>query len=91
MGMTYLRNCTEGEGPAITEMVDAARDISRKTFLKHVNKDSLRTIERDLGYVLNKKHGLTMANDYHVQYGKSKFKGQPCIFFCWSAIEWVFV
>lgn len=56
-----------------------------------MDRENLREIECQLGYALHSRRGLTMARDYHVSYHKSRFRGQPCVYFRWSAIEYVFV
>jgi len=71
-------------------MVNAAQDITRKTFLKYVDQEEMIQIERDMGYERDPRRGLTMANDYHVSYHKSTLLGCPVIYFVWSAIEYVF-
>ena len=74
-------------------MVDEGREITRKTFLKHVDKTDMREVEKDLGYRTQHGygHGLTMASDWAVRYFKSKFNGKPCVYFQWSAIEHIFI
>lgn len=94
MKKSFLTNCVScpgsNAGEAIQAMVDAARDITRRTFLKHVYRNELIQIERDLGYEFHPKRGLTMASDWHVSYHKSVFRGVPCIYFRWSGIEHIF-
>lgn len=72
-------------------MIYKARQVTRRTFLRHVPYSLLRTIEVDLGYATHPHAGLTMAGDYHVSYYLSHWKKSPCAFFCWSAIEHVFL
>jgi hypothetical protein len=86
--MQYLTNCVNSDGDAINAMIDAARQISRRTFLRYVDRDSLRDIERQLGY---SARGLRMANDWHVTYHRSTFNGRPCCYFVHSAIEYLVV
>lgn len=89
--MRFVTTCVNaGIGKDIDDMVDRSRDISRRTFLKHVDRNNLKEIEGNLGYADHPSKGLTMAGDYHVSYAKSKFRGKPCVFFIWSAIEHVF-
>ena len=88
---TFVTSCVNSTAAAITPMVDQERDITRSTFLKHVDRTELRDIELQLGYAAHPRQGLTMAGDFHVAYYRSKFKGRPCVFFRWSAIEYVFV
>jgi len=71
-------------------IIDNAIDISRRTFLKHVDRDVLKSIETDLGYDSHYKQGLTMAADWAVSYHRSKFKDKFCYYFRYSAIEYIF-
>lgn len=78
---------TEG---GLCDMIDQAMNISRETFLKHVDRDGLKEMEVNLGYAAHPKKGLTMAADWHVSYHRSKLHGQRVYFFKWSGIEHVF-
>ena len=92
---TFLTDCVSCPGPdpgqAINDMQDADTEITRRTFLKHVRREELSQLERSLGYEKYAASGLTMAGDWHVYYAKSTFRGQPCVFFTHSAIEYIFV
>lgn len=83
--------CTDSSADLIGPMVDTAIEVSRRTFLKHVDRSSLSLVEMALGYADHPGHGLTMAGDFHVAYYRSKFCGYRCYYFVWSAIEHVFV
>lgn len=72
-------------------MIADSIEVSRKTFLKHVDKEQLQDLEQTLGYDRHPKQGLTMAGDWHVSYHRSKLNGQRVYFFVHSAIEYVFV
>lgn len=87
----FITDCVGSTAEAITPMVEAAVDITRRNFREHVDPQNLREIERQLGYAPYRSRGLTMAGDYHVSYHRSTFCGKPCFFFRWSAIEHVFV
>jgi hypothetical protein len=71
-------------------MVDKARDISRRTFLVHVNRDDLAKLADEMGYARHPKQGLTLAADWAVSYHKSRYRGLPCVYLRWSAIEYIF-
>lgn len=75
----------------LSDMVDAEVAITRRTFLKHVRRDQLRRIEKQLGYDSHPKQGLTMAGDWHVSYHRSMLHGKRVYYFSWSRIEYVFV
>lgn len=92
----YYRCCVDwpkhdvrSEGGLCT-MIDNAIDISRKTFLQHVDRDALSEVEARLGYEKHPSQGLTMAGDYHVSYHRSKLHGSRVYYFNWSGIEYVF-
>jgi len=69
-------------------MCDEARDISRATFLKHCDAQD---VIKGMGYSIGPEKGLHLKDDYHVSYHKSRYRGKPCYFMCWSAIEYIFV
>jgi hypothetical protein len=75
---------------ALHEVIDSGKQITRETFLKHVDRDGLRELETALGYEQNAMKGLTMAGDWHVDYRRSTMNGQRCYLFVHSAIEFVF-
>jgi hypothetical protein len=67
-------------------MIDREIDITRRTFLKHVDRDDLRDLETALGY----GSWLHMASDGTVSYYRSKLHGKTVYYFRQSAIEYVF-
>lgn len=81
---TYHTNCVSSDGRSITEMVDAAREITINTFRRHCQ---WRDVAEQLGY----DRDFTMSSDWHISYYRSKFRGKRCYFFKWSAIEYVFL
>lgn len=74
----------------LNDMIDKAIDITRRTFLKHVNRDDLQCLEYDLGYTKYPVHGLTMAGDGYVSYHRSYLHNRRVYFFNHSSIEYVF-
>jgi hypothetical protein len=87
----YRINCVASDEFSIRNMIDSARDITRATFVKHVDADSLHDLERELGYSSDSRRGLTMANDWGVSYHKGRYKNADCVYFRWSSIEYIFV
>jgi hypothetical protein len=85
--MTFETDCTSADGQDINDMKDIAGEITRRYFLAHVNRDSLKEMEKALGY----SRDFTMAGDWHVSYYASVYRGKPCIYFVHSAIEYIFV
>lgn len=95
--MRYYNNCVNWPSSdvsvdgGLSDMIDDAMMITRRTFLKHVDYNELQDIEESLGYCWHPSQGLTMAGDYHVSYHRSKLHGKRVYYFCHSGIEYVFV
>ena len=90
MALKFKTNCVNSTGPAIQDMVDRCIDVSRRTFLKHVDREDLAALESALGYADHPSRGLTMAADWHVSYHRSKYRGRLCYYLRHSAIEYIF-
>jgi len=90
MALKFRTSCVNSTASAISDMVDNAIDVSRKTFLKHVDRDDLAAMEAAMGYADHPSRGLTMAADWHVSYHRSKYRGRRCYYFCHSCIEYIF-
>jgi GNAT superfamily N-acetyltransferase len=98
-GLQFLTSCvgwsgrspTGDAGGDIQKMVEGATDVTRKTFLKHVDRENLREVEQSLGYFDHPSQGLTMAGDYYVSYHRGYFLGKPVYYFVHSAIEYIFM
>lgn len=86
----FNTTCVNSASIYITEMVGQSREITRETFLGHVDLAEMDDLERSLGYAVGHEKGLHMTNDYMVSYYKSQYRGQPCVYFDWSSIEHVF-
>jgi hypothetical protein len=75
----------------LCEMISNARDITRRTFCRNVDRRSREHEESLLGYAPHCPDAiLTMARDFHVSYHKSQLHGRTVYFFKHSAIEHVF-
>lgn len=74
----------------LSDMIGRAIDVSRRTFLQHVDRDDLAHIEGLLGYEAHHTRGLTMAGDWHVSYHRSKLHRVTVYYFKHSGIEHVF-
>jgi len=88
MKFQYITNCVNSTAEKIDYMVDNAREITYKTFIKHVN---WKEISRLLKYDTHYRSGLLLKNDWHVTYHKSTYEGTPCYYVQWSGIEWIFI
>jgi len=78
------------EVQSLMDMVEDGQPITRRTFLKHVDRDELKILEKGLSYESHPKRGLTMAADWAVNYQRSTLCGKRVYFFQQSAIEYVF-
>jgi len=67
-------------------MIDSAIDITRGTFLQHIDSGDLAELEDSLGY----GSWLHMASDWAVSYHRSKLHGRTVYYFRHSSIEYVF-
>lgn len=89
---TYAGCCITSDGDSITKMIETERPIGRRTFVKTVHRAELAELERSLCYDTGtERGGLRMANDWHVSYHRSTYRGRPCVYFRHSAIEYIFV
>jgi len=93
MKATLYRSCVtwpKNDVDALTDMVQGAEQVTRKTFLRHVDRDSLASVEKALGYADHPARGLTMGRDQCVTYLRGVIRGKTGYFFDWSCIEHVF-
>ena len=74
----------------LCDMVDQNIELSRRTFLRHVDRRDLERLEQGMGYAKHHSQGLTMARDWHVSYHRSKLFGRRVYYFQYSGIEYVF-
>lgn len=97
--LEYLNNCVNWPSHdvhkpgGLCDMIDSALQITRETFVKHVNKDSLVSLEASLGYATGsakRNRDMKMKDDFHVRYFRSKLHGQRVYYINHSAIEYVF-
>ena len=92
----FYSDCVSWPEPAekeggLMDMIDNAIDITRKTFLQHINREDLQILEDALSYSKHPRQGLTMAADWAVSYHRSKLHGKRVYYFRHSAIEYVFI
>lgn len=82
----FYNNCVNWEDDVLLLhfLQDDPVDLSRETFLKHVDRQDLALLEEQLGYDRN----LRMSGDPYVQYRREPKTGIP--YFVHSAIEYVF-
>lgn len=87
---SFVTDCVSSKGEDIQAMTDRSVTVTRRTFREHC-RDSLKLLETQLGYAEHARQGLTMAEDWHVSYHRSRYRGQLCYYLVWSAIEYVFL
>lgn len=90
---TYWHSCMDTPPfavPDLVECVDKARAVTRATFQRKVCPEALAALEARLGYSPARSGGLTMAEDYHVTYHTSRYRGRAVAFVRHSAIEYIF-
>ncbi len=85
----YTTSCVNSTYELISEMVEREKKVSLATIRKHCQ--GVREWEQQMGYEVDKRKGLTLAQDYHVGYYKSTYGGKPCYFIRHSAIEHIWV
>lgn len=83
----YCYNCVGAQDlQELFHICDNHITITRRTFLKHVDQEDLRELEKGLGY----NRLFHMTSDWHVSYHRSRYRGKWIYFFQHSSIEYVF-
>lgn len=84
--LRFIGTCVELRQRDLEAYDDTEREISYRTFLKHAGRKLIRRLEQGFG------RSPTLKNDWHVRYGRGKWKGKPAICLMHSSIHhiWVF-
>ena len=97
MKLNYYKSCVDFDRRDVDWLlfvIDKAREITLKTFRKHVSPEDFRALQQQLGYTTSrrsKQPRLRMANDYYVSYHRSKAPdGKPAYYVQHSRIEHIF-
>ena len=94
--MTFYCSCV---GPLFSkkemgQIQRNARNISRSTFRKRIDEEHLKSLEKELGYEINRRSGMVMADDFYVNYFKSFYSDngakEEVYFLSHSSIEYFF-
>lgn len=91
--LVFINNCVSWPRRYVadlTAMCDTQLEVTRRTFMRHVDKWEFGLLEHKLGY---SRHGLRMHQDYHVRYARGYLPGAGgavVYFLIWSGIEYVF-
>ena len=90
----FTTRCVESSYFDMDDYYKIRKEITYRTFVTHIGRRNLIDFEVDLGYrdcdgnLYNKS--LSLKTDYHVQFGKGKFKGIAAVDCTHSAIEYIF-
>ena len=84
----FETDCIAARGEDIDAMRAGAREVTYRTMLRWCD---LVGLAEQLGYCRSSRQGITLKGDWGVSYYKSTYRGRPCYFLVWSAIEYVFV
>jgi hypothetical protein len=85
---TCCVNLSRSDVDDLQDMTDHGRKVSYKTFRK--NCPDIEQWAEDHAYERSARRGLTLQNDYHVAFFKSRFRGRPCYYLVHSSIEYIF-
>lgn len=77
----FIGRCDHLRCQDLEEYDDTERTITNRTFRKLVGREMYLELEQMTGY---DRH-LRLANDWHVSYGRGKWKGNPCACLHWSS------
>lgn len=86
--ITTCVECSQSDVPDLHDMCNRGREISYKTFAHRVD---ISKVAQKLGYVVRPdQKGLRLSQDWCVRFYRSMWKGRPCYYMNWSAIEYIF-
>ena len=88
----FVTDCVNSDCESISDMTEKAKEITYRTFIKHIPIYELLKIGPFSNYDTphEKKGGLKLKNDWHVSYHKSTYQGHPCLYVQHSSIEYIF-
>lgn len=70
-------------------MYDTEKEVSYRVFAQNTDLDA---IAEQLGYVKGRHaKGLRLRDDYAVRFYRAVFRGVPCYYMDWSAIDHIFL
>lgn len=86
MAYQFATTCINAHGPDIENMKDNARQITYRTFVRHVPLPNVKAALEQAGLFTSKP---PLREDHHVRFYKGKYQGKPCVFLDHSSIEFV--
>jgi hypothetical protein len=87
--VTFVGTCVQLSAADLDDFDDSVRQITNRTFRKHLGPDLYREFEACLGY--GREIGLWLSRDYCVSYHKGRWKGKPAICCMWSSIHHIWL
>lgn len=93
-GWLYFKSCVDFKGDEVDhliDMIDEAVEVTYEELLGIVGEDVVRDVFPDYNWTNNPREGLTLKDDYHVRYARSRYREYPCYFVVHSAIEYIFL
>jgi len=69
--ITFIGTCVGLPAPKLEAFDDSAREITYRTFLRHLGKDLVDDLDRSFGVPLRK--------DWHISFERGKWEGRPAI------------
>jgi len=84
----FIGNCADLDERLLADMIEHADEV---TYDEMAENCDLRPFEDKLAYEQDPKNGLTLKNDTHVSYWRSRYDGRPCYYHTHSSYEWVWV
>lgn len=79
-----------GQVEELIEFMQNARQVTRRTFVRHSDASGRMNLERKLGYAVGSEKGLHCKDDYHVGYYQGMYRGTKAVCMKHSAIEYMF-
>ena len=83
----FVGTCVSLRAVDLDAFDDSSRQITNRTFRKHLGSENYLNFEELLGY---DRH-LRLANDYHVSYFKGSWRGRPAICCMRSSIHHIWL
>ena len=77
-----IADCVSASTRDVERYDDTEKTISYKTFLKYVGAETMKE--------LNERFGVPLSKDWHVSFGKGKFRNTPVVCLHHSSIHHFF-
>lgn len=84
MSARFIGTCVGLPARHLHAYDDSSREVGYRWFLHYVGYDTVRELERELGYAGS---GLTLKRDCCVSYSTGKWRGRQAVCMMWSSIH----